>query len=93
MQQDRQKTYVVSPKSELSDIENFENLGILKGCGFAAWIYVPIYYNLGITSINEYLDLRFGKLTRTVMAVIGLIQGRVLRSFKNCTNVRLPLTI
>jgi len=47
------------------------------GCGFAAWIYVPIYYNLGITSINEYLDLRFGKLARTVMAIIGLIQAIV----------------
>ena len=48
-----------------------------KGCAFAAWIYVPVYYNLGVTSINEYIDLRFGSMTRLVMTLIALIQGRV----------------
>ena len=33
-------------------------------CVIAAFIYLPIYYNLGLTSIYEYLDMRFGPTSR-----------------------------
>ena len=36
-------------------------------CLFAAFIYLPIYYNLGVTSIYEYVDMRFGRTSRIIM--------------------------
>lgn len=36
-------------------------------CLFAAFIYLPIYYNLGVTSIYEYVDMRFGRISRVIM--------------------------
>ena len=36
-------------------------------CLFAAFVYLPIYYNLGITSIYEYLEIRFGRTSRILM--------------------------
>ena len=36
-------------------------------CVVAAFIYLPIYYNLGITSIYEYLDMRFGPTSRLLL--------------------------
>ena len=36
-------------------------------CLFAAFIYLPIYYNLGVTSIYEYIDMRFGRISRIIM--------------------------
>jgi len=36
-------------------------------CLFAAFIYLPIYYNLGVTSIYEYVDMRFGRTSRVIM--------------------------
>ena len=60
--------------------ENSDCFDQKQGCAFAAWIYVPVYYNLGVTSINEYIDLRFGSMTRLVMTIIALIQARVQTS-------------
>ena len=36
-------------------------------CLLAAFVYLPIYYNLGITSIYEYLEIRFGRTSRILM--------------------------
>ena len=35
-------------------------------CLVAALVYIPIYYNLGVTSIYEYLEIRFGPSSRTI---------------------------
>ena len=72
---------VGSDKNIRSDFTSKDSDFYLKqGCAFAAWIYVPVYYNLGVTSINEYIDLRFGNMTRLVMTIIALIQARVQTS-------------
>ena len=38
-------------------------------------IFLPIYYKLGITSIYEYLDIRFGKYARLSMTIVFLTQS------------------
>ena len=38
-------------------------------CLVAALVYIPIYYNLGVTSIYEYLEIRFGPSSRTIMTI------------------------
>merc|ERR1712227_818464 len=41
----------------------------------AALVYLPIYYNLHITSVYEYLELRFGITSRRICTVIFIIQS------------------
>ena len=36
---------------------------------------MPIYYNLHITSVYEYLELRFGITSRRICTVIFIIQS------------------
>lgn len=40
----------------------------------ATHIYIPIFYNLRVTSSYEYLELRFGKPTRTTASLIYVVQ-------------------
>ncbi|XP_015913622.1 sodium-coupled monocarboxylate transporter 2 isoform X2 [Parasteatoda tepidariorum] len=35
-----------------------------------AYLYVPVFYNLGVTSAYEYLELRFSPLVRTAGSVV-----------------------
>lgn len=37
---------------------------------FAVYIYLPVYYNLQITSTYEYLEMRFDSRTRTLASFI-----------------------
>ncbi|XP_006820586.1 sodium-coupled monocarboxylate transporter 2-like [Saccoglossus kowalevskii] len=39
----------------------------------SAHLYLPVFYNLGITSIYEYLELRFSKPTRIICTLIYII--------------------
>ncbi|KAJ8319211.1 hypothetical protein KUTeg_004302, partial [Tegillarca granosa] len=45
---------------------------VVTGIG-SAHIFIPVFYNLGVTSIFEYVELRFGRLTRIVSSVLYLI--------------------
>ena len=80
-------------------------IGDVMGCAFAAFVFIPLYWSLGVTSVNEYIDLRFGKIARLVLTVISIIQaliynglvvygpGRVMKkAFKGfCTVNRIEL--
>ncbi|XP_077868195.1 sodium-coupled monocarboxylate transporter 2-like [Saccoglossus kowalevskii] len=39
----------------------------------SAHLYLPVFYNLGLTSIYEYLELRFSKPTRIICTLIYII--------------------
>ncbi|XP_021359993.1 sodium-coupled monocarboxylate transporter 2-like [Mizuhopecten yessoensis] len=49
-------------------------LGYFFTIALAAHIYLPVFYRLRITSAYEYLGLRFGLITRTIAAIIYIIQ-------------------
>ncbi|XP_060567687.1 sodium-dependent multivitamin transporter-like, partial [Ruditapes philippinarum] len=39
----------------------------------AAHIFIPVFYNLGITSVFEYAEMRFGRTTRIIACIIYLL--------------------
>ena len=57
-------------------------LGYLVGYLFVATILLPIYYRLGLTSIYEYLDQRFGQNSYFVGSVFFLISRVLGASFR-----------
>ena len=52
-------------------------IGDIMGCTIAAFVYIPLYWSLGVTSVNEYIDLRFGKIARLVLTIISIIQALI----------------
>ena len=52
-------------------------IGDVMGCAFAAFVFIPLYWSLGVTSVNEYIDLRFGKVARLVLTIISIIQALI----------------
>jgi len=52
-------------------------IGDVMGCTLASFVYIPLYWSLGVTSVNEYIDLRFGKVARLVLTVISIIQALI----------------
>ena len=57
-------------------------LGYLVGYLFVASVLLPIYYRIGLTSIYEYLDQRFGKNSYLVGSVFFLISRVLGASFR-----------
>ena len=49
--------------------------------GGAAHLFIPVFYNLNITSCFQYLEMRFGKLVRTVMSIFFMLQTLVYMGF------------
>ena len=43
-------------------------------------IFLPLFYNLGLTSTYEYLELRFSKVTRVLNAVVFIFQMLIYMS-------------
>ncbi len=59
-------------------------LGYLAGYLVIAYVLLPIYYSLNVTSIYEYLEKRFGKVSYKVGAVsffISRVLGAAFRLF------------
>merc|ERR1712130_31796 len=42
---------------------------------FAAFLYLPIYYDLGVPSVYAYLEIRFGYVSRKVTTALFLLQS------------------
>ncbi|XP_060075307.1 sodium-coupled monocarboxylate transporter 1-like isoform X1 [Ylistrum balloti] len=49
-------------------------LGYFFTIGAAAHIYVPVFYRLRVTSAYQYLEMRFGRPTRSLISVVYVIQ-------------------
>ena len=49
--------------------------------GGAAHIFIPVFYNLNITSCFQYLEMRFGKLVRTIISIFFMLQTLVYMGF------------
>ena len=56
-------------------------LAMFLATGGAAHIFIPIFYNLNITSCFQYLEMRFGKLVRTIMSIFFMLQTLVYMGF------------
>ncbi|RUS89821.1 hypothetical protein EGW08_002433 [Elysia chlorotica] len=48
---------------------------------FAATIFIPFFYELGVTSTFEYLDMRFGKITRIYGSILLILQTLIYAAF------------
>ncbi|GFS24380.1 sodium-coupled monocarboxylate transporter 2 [Elysia marginata] len=48
---------------------------------FAALIFIPFFYRLGVTSTFEYLDMRFGKVTRIYGCILLILQTLIYAAF------------
>lgn len=44
------------------------------GCMICAHLYIPVYHNLGLSSIYKYLELRFDRRLRTMSSVLYLVK-------------------
>lgn len=47
--------------------------GFLIAIFLSNLIFIPVFYNLGVTSVYEYIEMRFGTLVRIVSCIIYLI--------------------
>lgn len=57
-------------------------LGFFVGYFFIAFILLPIYYRMNVTSIYEYLDVRFGKVSHKTGAFFFLLSRITGASFR-----------
>ncbi|XP_067672707.1 sodium-coupled monocarboxylate transporter 1-like [Haliotis asinina] len=51
------------------------------GLVIAAIVFVPFFYNLNVTSIYEYLDMRFGRGIRVLGSILFLIKALTYMAF------------
>nr|XP_054933461.1 putative sodium-dependent multivitamin transporter [Dermacentor andersoni]XP_054933462.1 putative sodium-dependent multivitamin transporter [Dermacentor andersoni] len=50
------------------------NIAYIFGTPIAAYVFLPVFYNLQVISVYEYLERRFGKATRLAMSATFVIQ-------------------
>ncbi|ODM96689.1 putative sodium-dependent multivitamin transporter [Orchesella cincta] len=50
------------------------NLAYMVGTPIVCYVYLPVFYNLKIYSVYEYLERRFGKVTRLIASTVFLLQ-------------------
>nr|XP_042898245.1 putative sodium-dependent multivitamin transporter [Parasteatoda tepidariorum] len=44
------------------------------GVFLASWIFIPVYYQCEVSTIYEFLEIRFGKMTRYIVSTLFLVQ-------------------
>lgn len=47
-------------------------VGFTISAAASAHIFVPVFYNLGITSVFEYIQMRFGRIVRIIACIVYL---------------------
>ncbi|KAH9414402.1 hypothetical protein DERP_014423 [Dermatophagoides pteronyssinus] len=50
------------------------NISYIIGSPIAAYVFLPIFYKLKLTSVYEYLELRFNRSIRILVSVIFILQ-------------------
>lgn len=50
------------------------NIAYIFGTPIAAYVFLPVFYNLQVVSVYEYLERRFGRATRLAMSATFIIQ-------------------
>ncbi|XP_076072251.1 sodium-coupled monocarboxylate transporter 2-like [Mytilus galloprovincialis] len=48
------------------------SIGFVISATASAQIFIPVFYNLGITSVFEYIQMRFGRLVRIIACIVYL---------------------
>ena len=56
-------------------------LGMLIATAGAAHVFVPVFYELNLTSCFKYLEMRFGRLIRMIASILFLLQTFVYMGF------------
>ncbi|XP_046554579.1 sodium-coupled monocarboxylate transporter 2-like [Haliotis rubra] len=56
-------------------------LAFVFSTGIASVVFIPFFYNLNVTSVFQYLELRFSKPVRVLASVIYILQTSVYMSF------------
>lgn len=54
-------------------VANFEWIGCVPAMIVGAFIFIPIFWRLGIYTIPEYMEKRFNTATRSALAIVWLI--------------------
>ncbi|XP_071040331.1 sodium-coupled monocarboxylate transporter 1 [Parasteatoda tepidariorum] len=44
------------------------------GVFLASWIFIPVYFQCGVSTIYEFLEIRFGRMTRYIVSILFLVQ-------------------
>ncbi|XP_060555334.1 sodium-dependent multivitamin transporter-like [Ruditapes philippinarum] len=56
-----------------STMYGWQAVGMVITAAGAAHIFIPVFYNLGVTSVFQYVEMRFGRVTRTIASVVYII--------------------
>lgn len=59
----------------------FLNIGSIAAIPVVAYFFIPVFYDLKITSVYEYLERRFDKRVRCVGAVLSVLTTMIYASF------------
>ncbi|XP_035231904.1 putative sodium-dependent multivitamin transporter isoform X1 [Stegodyphus dumicola] len=58
----------------------FMNIGFSLGPVIAAFLFIPIFFNTGISTAYEYLEKRFGTTTRRILSALFIFQSVLFTS-------------
>ncbi|KAG8176585.1 hypothetical protein JTE90_024246 [Oedothorax gibbosus] len=48
--------------------------GLVFGTIISTYVFIPVYFNLGVSTIYEFLELRYGKITRYTVSFLFILQ-------------------
>nr|XP_042909107.1 sodium-coupled monocarboxylate transporter 1-like [Parasteatoda tepidariorum] len=102
---------VISPSTFLSTPVEIYKYGITLltyiitlsvGIFLASWIFVPVYFQTNVYTVNEFLEYRFGKTIRCIISIVLLLQmvfymsmalSEAVLSFNSITNLSIYFKI